>query len=475
LSGAGAEWLALDQGGHASRALVFDDSGCKLDQVVVPIATQRPAADQVEHDAEELVASLGACIREATARHPGIVAAGLATQRSSMVCWERATGRALSPVLSWQDRRHATWLEQFAPRNAWIRAHTGLVLTPHYGASKMRWCLDHLPAVQAAADAGTLVMGPLASFLAYRLCTGRPLVADPANASRTQLWNPATGDWSPELLALFGVPQEVLPRCVTSRHDYGALEAAARPVPLVVVTGDQSAVPFASGPLDATAAYVNVGTGAFIQRAVRGHLPDAPRLLASVVWSDASGVDYMLEGTVNGGGAALDWFAAGEGVALEAALQELAAAPAPADPPLFLNTVAGLGSPYWSGALAPRFIGAGDRPARLRAVLESIAFLLAVNLGELQALGDPLQRLVLTGGLAANPVFVHALAAVTQLPLWASGEAEATARGLARLVAVPVTPWVPGPGRAIAAAEDRALRDRYARWRATLAHELASA
>ena len=69
----------------------------------------------------------------------------------------------------------------------------------------MRWCLDHLPAVRAAQAAGDLVMGPLASFLACRLLEGRPLLADPANASRTQLWALATRDWSPELLALFGI------------------------------------------------------------------------------------------------------------------------------------------------------------------------------------------------------------------------------------------------------------------------------
>ena len=106
-----------------------------------------------------------------------------------MACWDRNTGVALSPVISWQDRRNAEWLKQLEPRRDWIRARTGLVLTPHYGASKMRWCLDHLPAVRRAADANDLAMGPLASFIAFRLLSERPFVVDPANASRTQLWD----------------------------------------------------------------------------------------------------------------------------------------------------------------------------------------------------------------------------------------------------------------------------------------------
>ena len=36
---------------------------------------------------------------------------------------------------------------------------------------------------------------------------------------------------------------------------------------------------------------------------------EAEKLLVSVVWSDAERVDYMLEGTVNGAGSALDWLA----------------------------------------------------------------------------------------------------------------------------------------------------------------------
>jgi glycerol kinase len=120
-------------------------------------------------------------------------------------------------------------------------------------------------------------------------------------------------------------------------------------VPLTVVTGDQSAVPFAFGALDAATAYVNIGTGAFIQRALRDRLPDAQQLLVSVVWSDAEGVDYMLEGTVNGAGSALDWLAGREQLSLPELLAAgQAAIAAGLEPPLFLNGIGGWARP--SGA-----------------------------------------------------------------------------------------------------------------------------
>ncbi len=471
-----AHYLAIDQGGHASRAILFDAAGLKVDEAFAPLATHRDG-DIVEHDPAGLMASLRTVLAavggRAVANGRDIVAAGLATQRSSMACWNQQTGAALSPVISWQDRRNAGWLRSLEPHRDWIRGRTGLVLSPHYGASKMRWCLDELPTVREAAARGELVMGPLASFISFALTHERRLLADPANASRTQLWDPRSRDWSAELLDLFGVPRTVLPACVTSRFAYGTLDAGGRAVPLVVVTGDQSAVPFAFGPLDPAAAYVNVGTGAFAQRAIRDRLPEAPRLLSSVVWSDDDRVDYMLEGTVNGAGSALDWLAREEGVEVATLLAAAAALPADAEPPMFLNGVSGLGAPYWVGDFTSRFVGEGSRAERALAVLESIVFLLAVNLDELRPHGPPLRRIVLTGGGALSALFCRHLASLTGLPLWRSAEPEATARGLAWLVAGGGDAW-PAAGTGFQPEADAALAARFARWRTTLEMALAA-
>ncbi len=470
-------YLALDQGGHSSRALVFGADGALVTSASVPIDTQRDDRGHIEHDPEEVVRSLQQAIATVCAALPArhrIHAAGLATQRSSMLCWNRHTGAALSPVISWQDRRNATWLEHLAPRSAEIRARTGLVLTPHYGASKMRWCLDHLPAVQEARADGTLVMGPLASFLVCRLIAGLPLFADPANASRTQLWALGTQDWSPELLALFGIDAELLPRAVTSRYDFGDLVTPAGPVSLTVVTGDQSAAPFAFGPLDPAIAYLNLGTGAFAQRAVSGKVPDAPRLLVSVVWSTADRVDYLLEGTVNGAASALDWLAEREGVSLTELLRLAEAAIGTREkPPLFINGVSGLGAPFWVSTLESRFVGGGSRGARVLAVLESIAFLLQANLEEMRPHGPALHGLLVTGGLSANDYLCSCLSSLSNLPVTRAEDPEATARGLARLVAGDAaSAWSVARGTSQPPVLNRELEQRYRQWRTALERAL---
>ena len=305
-------YLCIDQGGHASRALVFDGRGVLHASSLREVGVRAPTPDRVEQDPEELVASLRAVIAEAVIslgdRADQIVSAGIATQRSSIVCWDRRTGAALSPVISWQDRRAHQWLDQFSAHTSEVHRRTGLMLSAHYGASKLCWCLDHLPAVTAARREGRLAMGPLASFLLFRLLAEKPMLADPANAARTLLWNIRSLDWDPWLLECFGVPRDPLPHCVPTHHPFGTLHVKERRIPLTVATGDQSAALFSLGAPQPEAAYINMGTGAFIQRAIH-QAPEADGLLTGMVYRDAYRTVFVLEGTINGAAAALRCFA----------------------------------------------------------------------------------------------------------------------------------------------------------------------
>jgi glycerol kinase len=470
-------YLAIDQGGHASRAILFADAGRPVAAASVAIRTDHDAAGHIEHDPDELIGSVRGAVDQVCAQSAGhrVCAAGLATQRSSIVCWDRRTGEALSPVISWQDRRNAAWLSGLQSRAAEIREATGLVLSPHYGASKMRWCLENLPAVQRACDAGNLAIGPLSSFVLFRLLRERPFVVDPANASRTQLWDPATRDWSLPLTELFGVPRPVLPRCVTSRHAYGTLETPAGQMPLMVVTGDQSAVPFAFGPLDQRTLYINVGTGAFVQRPILGELPEAPRLLASVIWSEADEVSYTLEGTVNGAGSALEWLAALEHTSVAELLSKLDVPDGRRrKPPIFLNGISGLGAPFWVSDFESRFLGTGSVEDRLLAVIESIAFLIMANVDEFRRHGLPLQRLLLGGGVSTHSRFCQMLATLASMPVWRSRDADTSARGLAYLVAGKPPAWLPAACDRFEPQKDAELLGRHDAWRRAMARALAA-
>lgn len=475
MTGTADVFVAVDQGGHATRALAYDAAGRLLATCSQPVTTLHTAAGGVEHDGEEIVASVGEALAGLAHQVPPLRwrAAGLAVQRSTVACWDHTTGALLAPVISWQDRRQAAWLESLSASAARVHQRTGLPLSPHYGACKLRWCLDHVDAVREARAQGRLCAGPLASLLLARLLAESPFVCDEANASRTQLFSPRDRRWSTELLELFGVPPEVLPALLRTCNGFGTLRSGAHAVPLGVCTGDQSAVPFAAGPLDPQAAYVNLGTGAFVLRPV-GAAPQAAPLLASVLASDATRVDYVLEGTVNGAGSAFDWLARQEDVAVESLLAVLEL-PEPPDgeSPLFLNGVSGLGSPFWRPDFASRFIGAATRAGRARAVAESIAFLLAVNLEAMREHAGPPARIVASGGLSQCGLLLDALAALSGTRVERIEDGEATARGLAWLVADRPTGWQPPRLATFLPRPQPALEARYHRWRRELALAIA--
>ena len=470
-------YLCIDQGGHASRALVFDGRGVLHASSLREVGVRAPTPDRVEQDPDELVASLQDSIAEAVvslgSRADQIVSAGIATQRSSIVCWDLRTGAALSPVISWQDRRAHEWLSRFAAQTNEVHRRTGLILSAHYGASKLRWCLDHLPAVTAARREGRLAMGPLASFLLFRLLGEKPLLADASNAARTLLWNIRTMDWDPWLLERFGVPMELLPHCVPTRHPFGTLLANERRIPLTVATGDQSAALFSLGAPQPEAAYINMGTGAFIQR-VFDQAPEADGLLTGMVYRDADRAVFVLEGTVNGAAAALRWAEGEWGLEnIEVRLPEWLARDG--DVPLFLNGVGGLGAPFWAAEFDSRLIGNGEPWQKAVAVVESIVFLLQTNLERMQQLPPAPARLVVSGGLARYDGLCQRLSDLSGLALYRPAEHEATARGTAYLLAGFPGDWPEEKlGTRFAPKQNTGIRQRYQCWRAEMQRALSS-
>lgn len=466
--------LAIDQGTHASRALVLDRRGRVVARGEKEVALTRPRPDWAEQDGEEIVASVDAAIAQALAtlgaRARAIVAAGLSCQRSSAVCWDRTTGSPLSPIFSWQDRRMHAWIDALAAHGAAVHRTTGLYLSPHYGASKLRWALDHLPAVRAARDAGTLAWGPLASFLVYRLTKERTFAADPQCAARTQLWNLHARDWDDGLLRLFGLPAGFLPRSAQTCDQWGTLASSGIEVPLAAVNGDQSAAVFAFGCPEAESAYVNIGTSAFVQRAVLRAPGHVPRQLTGIVLAAGDVTVYTIEGNVNGAGAALEWLARELRVDdLIARLPEWLERPAPAL--LFLNGIAGLGGPFWRAAFESRFVGSGPEPwQKAVALVESIAFLLQANIDHMAGYVPPVQRIRASGGVSRLDGLCRKLASLNGVPVHRRDDPEASARGIGYLAAGRPAEWnADAREEVFAPHEDPSLRERYRRWRALMA------
>jgi len=461
-------YIAIDQGSHATRALAYNDSGDVIAQSRYPVDTHRPSSGMVEVDPEQMVASVTDVIKEVIGKvsnvDSGKISVGLATQRSTIACWNHKTGDALCPLISWQDTRASEWLAQFSEHESEIHERTGLFMSAHYGVSKLRWCLDNVPAVKQAMVGGRLAVGPLSSFLTFRIMDDHPLYVDPANAARTLLWNYRHSSWDENLLALFGIPREILPKGAMSRYEFGKLIPECGHFPLEIVTGDQSAAIFAQGKPDKNTAIINIGSGAFVLRVTdqTDHISD--RMLGGVVYEDADTKIQVIEGTVNGAGNALDWFKREfDCVDLESHLEQWLEEVD--NPPLFVNGVSGVGSPYWLSNLESRFYGEADLVAMAVGLIESIVFLIQSNLDEMNAVMAVPETIRISGGLTQQDALCQKIADLSRIRVFRSEESESTARGLACLLAGFPASWSENiKGEWFEPNNNQNLHSRYREW-----------
>lgn len=449
--------LLLDVGGHAAKAEIRDRDGVRL-------AAARSELAVGERWPEAVLAALESAIARAAGELgdllPRLGAAGLAVTRADVACWSRMTGEALGPVLGWQDRRGAEWLAKQPLDSGRVAELTGLPLSAHYGAAKLHWCLESLPAVGEALLEGGLAWGPLGSYLINRLTEERSYYVDPTLAQRSLLWDRQSGDWSSELAAAFDIPEFTLPAVVPSVGEFGHLRVLGQRVPLRVVCGDQNAVPYSAGIPRAGEGVLNLGSGAFMLLPQAGPQCGGGWLTSCLPGDD--GPAWACEATVNGAANALEWWATESGVAFDASrLAEWLAADA--GQCVFLNGVNGLGSPWWQSDFASRFEGRASPAGRGRAVAESIAFLLACNLQRLSE--ARVESLRVGGGLAASREFVQLLADATGLPMQRIADGEATLDGLfvllgGRPVARETEQLIPDPSPD--------LQARQRRWQASM-------
>ena len=439
--------LAIDQGTFSTRSFLYNQEGQVIASAAKKVALKTTASNQVEQDPNEILHSMQEVLNtvlSGSLQSPSDIAcAGLATQRSSVLAWSRTDGTPLTPVLSWQDRRGSGWLESKAKQFQKVTELSGLPLSPHYGASKLNWILQNSRKARIAAKNGDLVIGPLGSFLLYHLLEEHPNSIDQVNASRTQLCDIHTGDWSAELGKLFEVPLELLPQIKPVCSTYGNLTQTR--IPLTAVNGDQNAALFALGKPSQGTAFINLGTGAFILSPV-GTVPTIhPPLVSSIASGNSSQRNYTLEGTVNGSGLALEW--AIQKWDVKRALEQIPAwLSQKGKVPIFINTLGGLGSPYWAPEAQPLLIGEGDKGQKIVAVLESILFLLQINLEILETVTPPIKQLQISGGLSHFDGVCQRLADLSQRTVYRPASVEATARGIAWLASSSPKYW-PKPGR----------------------------
>jgi gluconokinase len=435
---ADARVLALDLGTSSVRALVFDDRGVALPEVLARRPTQLDITDEgkAELDPDEVVAAVGECLDELAARGELDAVEHVATSCAwhSVIALDGA-GRRLTGAITWADTRAAPLVVELRRRSDADRLQAVTGARPHtlYWTVKLPWLARELsPAPARYLGLAEYVTGAL---------LGDP-GASPSMASGTGLLDLAAAAWDPEALELAGVKAEALPAVAPSGWTGRLGPDGARRWPALAgatwhpVTGDGAASNVGAGCVAPDRVAVNIGTSAAI-RAVQQAEEAGP--LHRELWRYLVDDRRVVSGAAfSGAGNLYAWLRQVTALPAEGSVEDELATVPPGSRGVVVM-------PYHAGSRPPLDLAAGSGAITglslattaveiLAATLEAVCYRLAAGYEALAAtLGREPEVVASGGAIVASPWWQQTLADVLGRPVRVVDEPEASARGAALL------------------------------------------
>ncbi|MER8418020.1 glycerol kinase GlpK [Mesorhizobium sp. M1329] len=449
--------LAIDQGTTSSRAILFDDKMKVVGSGQKEFTQYYPASGWVEHDPEEIWASVvetvKAALKTAGRNAAEVAAIGITNQRETVVIWDKETGKPIHNAIVWQDRRTAPLcqkLKQLGLEKKFTKK-TGLLLDPYFSGTKIAWMLDKVKGARKRAEKCELLAGTVDSFLIWRLTGGKVHATDATNASRTLVYNIEQNAWDDELLAILGIPARMLPQVKDCADDFGITDKSlfGAEIRILGVAGDQHAAAIGQACFEPGMMKSTYGTGCFALLNTGSDLVRSKnRLLTTIAYRLNGKTTYALEGSIFIAGAAVQWLR--DGIKVIGKAEQSGKLAADADPTQNVYLVpafVGLGAPHWDAEARGAIFGLtrNSGPAEFaRAALESVAF-------QTRDLLDAMRKdwkgasvktvLRVDGGMVASDWTMQRLADILDAPVDRPTILETTALGAAWLAGSKAGVW----------------------------------
>ncbi len=447
--------LSLDQGTTSTRAVIFNEKAEVISCAQREFEQIYPRPGWMEHSPKDIMASVVAVTGEALVRAGltagNISAMGITNQRETTLVWDKKTGVPVYNAIVWQCRRTADYCEKlkregFAEK---IYNKTGLVPDAYFSATKIKWILDNVDGARARAERGELAFGTVDTFVLWQLSGGRIFATDYTNAARTMLFNIHSLKWDKELLRLFDIPESMLPEVHPSGYNYGETDAGlfGAPVKICAVAGDQQAALYGQNCFNAGEVKNTYGTGCFLLMNTGAKAVKSGNGLVTTL---AAGLDnkpqYVLEGSVFVGGAAVQWLRDGLAIISSAdESQTLAQKVKDNGGVYFVPALTGLGAPYWDAGARGTVTGItrGTTAAHIaRAALEGIAYEVYDLVQAMEKDADiKITRLAVDGGASKNDFLMQFQSDIMHCETVRPKITETTALGAAYLAGLCAGVW----------------------------------
>jgi glycerol kinase len=447
---------ALDQGTTSTRFMIFDHNGSVVGVHQLEHTQIYPQAGWVEHDPLEISSRTQETIRgaleKAGLKGDDLAAIGVTNQRETTLVWNPVTGQPYYNAIVWQDTRTDKICGELARDGGQdrFRPQTGLPLATYFSGPKLKWILDNVPGVRAAAERGEAVFGNMDTWAIWNLTggtNGGAHITDVTNASRTLLMNLRTLDWDDEILGIMGIPRQMLPR-IRPSSDPGLYGYTLGKVPVCGDLGDQQAALVGQTCFGTGEAKNTYGTGCFmLLNTGTLAVPSKHGLLTTVGYKLGSEpAVYALEGSIAITGALVQWLRDNlDFFDFSKHIEDYARQVPDSGGIYFVPAFSGLFAPYWQsdarGVIVglTRFINKGHI---CRAALEATAYQTREVLDAMeQDSGVTLTALKVDGGMVYNETLMQFQADILGVPVVRPVVSETTALGAAYAAGLAVGYW----------------------------------
>lgn len=447
--------LSIDQSTSATKAIIFNEKGKLIHRSNVDHKQYYPKPGWVEHDPEEIyentLIAINKVIQESEIDPNSIVALSITNQRETALVWSKKTGKPIYNAVVWQCKRSSEICRTLEEKglDKSIKEKSGLVLSPYFSASKIKWTLDNVESARERAESGELLCGTIDSWLIWKLTNGESHLTDYTNASRTQLFNIKELVWDKDLLEIFTIPDSMLPKVKSSNEIFGyfSIGNSKKTIPITGVIGDSHAALFGQTCFEKGMAKATYGTGSSVMMNI-GEKVIIPTtgIVTSIGWGINDNITYVLEGNINYTGATIKWLVDNLGLLSSSKEAGIIASTVEDNNGVYLvPAFVGLGAPYWDSearAIITGMSSSTNKAHIVRAAEESIAYQIK-DIIELmrEESGISLKELRVDGGPTRDNFLMQFQSDILDVPVVRVRIEELSALGSAFIAGLAVGVW----------------------------------
>lgn len=469
-------YMGIDLGTSSVRAGIFTVDGVLHGIDSREYSIDAPQPGWAEQDTNRwwtaMCDSIAGALTKAGIGRSDIGGVSFSGQMHGTVLLDR-DNKPVRPAIIWADSRSETECAAITAELGATRLETILMnrIFPGTQAATVAWLKKH---AQDSWRKTRRILTPK-DYLRWRMCG--LFNAESSDASATLLFDTSKRDWSETVLAVLGIPVEVLPYVVNSDQyvgeTYGIEDETGLPdgIPVIMGGGDQACAAFGNGVIDEGSLLVTVGTGGQILAPLSNPAP-APGL-SLTMFCHLPETRWFILGATLAAGLSLRWFrdTAAPGMSFDDLVKEAASIEPGARGVVFTPYLAGKRSPDFRPSARGAFTGVTATHTRghfTRAILEGVAFDLRENLAVMKKMKIVPASAVCSGGVTKSAAWMEILSNTLGLPIEVSPVKEHACFGAALLAAIGAGEFqtirdasVSLPERRLAIEPDPAVMTRY--------------